>query len=148
MGLDMYLIRKIYLETNNKKLEPLFYKDDEGKLIPVGVDQEKIKEITEDRIYWRKANSIHDWFVRNVQDNNDDCGTYYVTREDLKALFDECEKVLKNPELASTVLPTKSGFFFGNYDYDEDYFEDITYTRNKLKEILDIENDKGYSSSW
>ena len=36
MGLDMFLNRKIYLETNNKKLEPLFYKDNDGNLIPVG----------------------------------------------------------------------------------------------------------------
>ena len=25
--------------------------------------------------YWRKANAIHGWFVRNVQNGKDDCGT-------------------------------------------------------------------------
>lgn len=44
--------------------------------------------------YWRKANAIHAWFVENVQNGVDDCGTYLVTREQLEALKTACETVL------------------------------------------------------
>lgn len=43
--------------------------------------------------YWRKANHIHGWFVENVQDGEDDCGTYEITRAHLQNLLDCCCKV-------------------------------------------------------
>src|SRR4051794_5152402 len=49
--------------------------------------------------YWRKANQIHQWFVANVQDGTDDCGRYYVTREQLAELRDVSQKVLDGTEL-------------------------------------------------
>ena len=36
--------------------------------------------------YWRKANQIHDWFVRNVQSGEDNCRDYHVSREKLEEL--------------------------------------------------------------
>lgn len=49
--------------------------------------------------YWRKANAIHRWFVENVQDGNDDCGEYEVTKEKLEELKDTCLEVLAGCEL-------------------------------------------------
>lgn len=50
--------------------------------------------------YWRKANHIHDWFVKNVQDGEDDCRYHNeVTKEALEELLDVCETVLANSEL-------------------------------------------------
>ena len=49
--------------------------------------------------YWRKANQIHRWFVQNVQQGNDDCGTYYVGREQLMTLRNLCQKVLDSTRL-------------------------------------------------
>lgn len=45
--------------------------------------------------YWRKANQIHNWFVENVQDGENDCGDYIVTKEKLQELLDICVR-LKN----------------------------------------------------
>jgi hypothetical protein len=73
MGLDMYLTRKTYVRWNHRK-------DEE-----VG--------------YWRKANQIHAWFVENVQDGKDDCGDYYVEKEQLAQLLDRCRKVLAASEM-------------------------------------------------
>lgn len=50
-------------------------------------------------ISWRKANAIHQWFVANVQDGNDDCGIYEVSVSDLVKLHDTCKAVLESTEL-------------------------------------------------
>lgn len=50
--------------------------------------------------YWRKANSIHNWFVENVQDGIDDCEYHdEVTKEALEELLDLCNIVLRSCEL-------------------------------------------------
>lgn len=49
----------------------------------------------QDVAYWRKANAIHRWFVKNVQDGEDDCGKYHVTRKQLEELRDCCMKVIE-----------------------------------------------------
>ncbi len=96
MGLDMYLNRKIYVgakyEHNNVKGKIELTKGKSN--IPIKVDLSKVSEITEEVAYWRKANAIHKWFVDNVQDGKDDCGDYYVSREQLQELVDLCKKVL------------------------------------------------------
>lgn len=61
-------------------------------------------------------------------------------------------KVIKNPEVCKKLLPTQEGFFFGSTDYNQFYYEDIVYTRDTLKEILDkhdfAKEDIYYTSSW
>lgn len=50
--------------------------------------------------YWRKANEIHNWFVENIQDGEDDCRYHNeVTKEDLEELMDICHEVLCSCEL-------------------------------------------------
>ena len=62
-------------------------------------------EYGEDRIveeigYWRKANQIHNWFVDNVQDGEDDCDYHKeVAKETLEDLLDICQQVLASCEL-------------------------------------------------
>ena len=49
-------------------------------------------------------------------------------------------------------LPTQEGFFFGSTDYDEHYYDDLVYTKERLNHILEnynLSKDKVYySSSW
>lgn len=45
-------------------------------------------------IYWRKANAVHDWFVRECQDGVDDCVEHDVPREKLIELRDICEEII------------------------------------------------------
>jgi len=99
--------------------------------------------------YWRKANQIHAWFVECCQDGIDNCATYYVGKEDLKALMDRCEDVLLEPDRAEELLPTQSGFFFGDTSYDEYYFSDIKETIEICKWALAQDFDYfEYHSSW
>ena len=103
--------------------------------------------------YWRKANHIHAWFVDKVQDCEDDCDYHNeVSKEDLEDLLDVCQRVLNDHSLADELLPTQSGFFFGSYEYDEYYFDDIKDTIEIIKNVLETTDfDKEmiyYVSSW
>jgi hypothetical protein len=98
--------------------------------------------------YWIKANAIHGWFVRNVQNGVDNCSPYLVTKDKMRNLLMACELVLHNPAMSSTYLPTMSGFAFGSTDYDERYLKYIERTIEILNEAIKDEYDLYYSSSW
>lgn len=110
-------------------------------------------EFSEEIGYWRKANQIHKWFVDKVQDGIDDCEFHReVTEEDLEELINTCREVLETPILAEELLPTQSGFFFGETSYDEYYFDDLKNTieicENALK-TTDFDTQAiYYISSW
>ena len=102
---------------------------------------------------WRKANAIHRWFVENVQQEEDDCGVYEVTYDQLKRLMANVNWVLMFPEQAQGYLPTQAGFFFGSQDYDEYYMEDIILTKQHLREAIRLKEKNPdtrffYCSSW
>ena len=101
--------------------------------------------------YWRKSNQIHNWFVENIQNGNDDCGTYPVTIEQLKELKELCERVINNHDLATELLPTVNGFFFGGTNYDEYYFDDVEHSLSKLDKVINNYTSDDlltYTSSW
>lgn len=99
--------------------------------------------------YWRKANQIHAWFVKNVQGGEDNCGTYAVAREQLEELKEICINVLAVPEMAMELLPPQAGFFFGSTEIDEWYLLDIQNTINIIDRCLNSDFDYfTYSSSW
>ena len=150
MGLDMYLNKHTYVKhwehNGDNNYEVTVTKGGN----PTNIDPKKVKYIIEEAGYWRKANQIHRWFVENVQQGVDNCGDYYVDTDDLEKLLDVCEKVKADHSLADSLLPSTSGFFFGNTEYDEWYFNDIDNTIEILKEALADESDSSYyySSSW
>ena len=182
MGLDMFLwkMKKQQGKTFNEVLELKRKFDNEEitkeqlrpyifhtKLENINYEYDSLfKEV----YYWRKANAIHQWFVDNIQNGNDDCEDYRVTQKDLQILIDTLKEVYnslcnkemvtkkvqdgsieyetkvfkeKDLEIAKQLLPTQEGFFFGSTQYDEYYFEDIKKTLNDLQiinECFDFEN--------
>ena len=116
--------------------------------------------------YWRKANEIHNWFVENVQDGEDDCDYHNeCTKEILEDLLHTCKIVLDScattyrdgqvvidSSVAEELLPRCRGFFFGGDGYDEYYVNDIVDTIKILEEVLattDFETQMVfYRSSW
>jgi hypothetical protein len=115
--------------------------------------QHPLMSITEQVGYWRKANAIHNWFVNNVQDGVDDCAFHNeVTKEYLEELRDICHEVLCNHDLAESLLPTQSGFFFGSTVYDEWYIDDLKKTIDIVDKVLETTNFDThmiyYVSSW
>jgi hypothetical protein len=100
--------------------------------------------------YWRKANQIHEWFVKNVQDGVDNCAYYYVGRDDLEKLLSLCKEALKSDH-PEKVLPTQEGYFFGSTEYDEYYRDDLEDTVKILEKVLALPEEFSeffYHSSW
>lgn len=185
MGLDMFLwkMKKQKGKTFDEVMEIKRKLDNEEIK---GVEKEKLKmymfhtkleninyeydSLFKEVYYWRKANAIHQWFVDNIQNGNDDCEDYRVIQKDLQILIDTLKEVynsLCNKEMvtkkvqdgsieyeikafkeedlekAKELLPTQEGFFFGGTEYDEYYFEQIKDTLNDLQiinECFDFEN--------
>lgn len=86
------LVRKDLVDKMKKDLSIQYYAFDTDKEFPN-------VSIISDIGYWRKANQIHNWFVTNVQDGEDDCGEYEVSKEQLEELLDICREVLAASEL-------------------------------------------------
>lgn len=145
MGLDMYLKGRRYIGFEEH--EELARDIVNGAISDRGLID--INYVEGEAIYWRKANAIHNWFVTNVQDDKDDCGTYNVDRKQLGELAELCDRVIatKDPSL----LPTTSGFFFGDTGYGEHYWETLEFTSQRLHELISDkynEWDFQYHSSW
>jgi len=114
--------------------------------------------------YWRKANAIHAWFIRDQ--GEDDCKPFSVGLEELEDLDHICEKVLTSkadPETCEVLLPPQAGFFFGGTDLAdpltfEAYLDDVKSTREiiarcrrivaSIKERDGIAPDFEYHASW
>lgn len=179
MGLDMYFTKRKYVKNweHDKENKWDITVKHNGNLVE---DKMPIKELVFEAGYWRKANAIHQWFVDNVQDGEDDCKEYFVERELMQELLETINKVLaaselvagdiqngtryengketpimekgkyiKDPTVASELLPTQEGFFFGGTNYDQYYYDDLVNTKAILEEALkDNESDYYYRSSW
>ena len=50
--------------------------------------------------YWRKANAVHGWFVRECANGLDECQEIFVSREQLLKLRSDCNNALANRENA------------------------------------------------
>ena len=161
MGLDMYLRASEYVSRND------WTRNDKGELVdsPNSLFTQIVETLELENIidntgfagmsidlpmgYWRKANQIHNWFVENVQGGEDNCGSYYVTRDQLEELKELCINVLANKELAEDLLPTGAGFFFGSTTYDEYYYGDLNDTIGIITRCLESKFDGfEYQSSW
>ena len=153
MGLDMYLYKKTNLGSSR------WPKDESECAIVIrnGKVDETIKSdrvvgVTEEIMYWRKANHIHKWFVDHCADGEDECQEIYVPHDKLVDLVHACITVVNNHELSEELLPTTSGFFFGSTDYDEWYYESLQEVIDTLLPDLDKgEGDNSYyiyRASW
>ena len=69
--------------------------------------------------YFRKVNCVYRYFEDKLTDE-----TAWVTKDECEDIVKRCSAVLENPDLASELMPTRSGFFFGSTEYDKYYFSD------------------------
>jgi len=127
--------------------------------------------------YWRKANAIHGWFDEKVG-GIEDCEYYEISQEDLADLLDTCHQVresieliegeivngydghgnpiieqgtyIKDTSVCIDLLPVTQGFFFGSYEYDQWYAQDIDDSIMQLTKALEEHTDPTfiYYASW
>lgn len=77
---------------------------------------------SEEVAYWRKANSIHNYFVTKVIKNEDYCGEdYKLTKKDLEDLYNIVIKVLDNIELIDGKV--HNGDFYNGFKFVPNYEE-------------------------
>ena len=162
MGLDMYLRVRDYvnrIEYNETQMprdtdafkEILRITDTEDLVEPGGYAGIHVEIPV---YYWRKANSIHKWFVDNVADGVDDCKPVEFEYTKLEDLLKSIKAVLDDNNLAPEILPTQSGFFFGTEDFDEWYFDTLKATHEDLTELYQRLDSKKkdawlvYEASW
>lgn len=146
MGLDMYLYKRFYINDieNINTNEPIMVNGYEYYLKPCDT-------ITTEVAYWRKANAIHRWFVENCCDSNDDCCEHYVSRLKLEELLNTCKEIMENKNMAEKLLPTQKGFFFGDTEYNDSYYDDIEFTIEQITSVLKTSNRSDYfiyQASW
>lgn len=172
MGLDQYLYARKYVSgtnfssdngqfnmTPNPELDTIL---NSVNLARTDIDSDMPSAMVSVKVYqWRKANAIHEWFVQNVQQGEDNCKDYYVDRTQLEQLLAtlgqalDIQRGLSNgdPDITiEDILPTQSGFFFGSTEYDEWYWQYIEESYDAINNILNNhkldEFDFEYSSSW
>jgi hypothetical protein len=160
MGLDMYLeVRKFVPAHNYKVVDGDYQREfnsdyvnvlEASGLKSVSTDEGVGLSVTSTAIYWRKVNSIHDWFIRVCANGVDECQPIYVSRERLEELFETVSEAIKTKD--ASALPPASGFFFGSTDVDEWYWKDLEYTKRELKLVLDKTKTEDvsfiYQASW
>ena len=143
----------MFLEIRKNEYCSKYYKDEESGLkleLPKDVSRFfsnltnlTVSRTTDYRVgYWRKANAIHNWFLENCAardkwaDPIDDCRPIEIPVEKLEELLDDCKKVLEDKSLATELLPTTDGFFFGSTEYDDWYFDDIEDTIDIIEPVI------------
>ena len=102
MGLDSYLKCKVYVGAKYHKTRGnikvskryLVSGNDDFKDY-ITYPSKNISSIIYEVGYWRKSNWIHKWFVDNVQDGEDNCEEYKVSKEQLLELKGICVELLK-----------------------------------------------------
>jgi len=113
MGLDMYLYAEKYVHNRDYTTED---KDEAVyKAILTASNMDTLPSpdfggvtISKCIGYWRKANAIHGWFVRELADGVDECQRISVAREDLINLRNDCVNALakRNEAVETTALNT------------------------------------------
>ena len=94
MGLDMFLNATCYILNESPSTEI-------SNLVGIPFPNAEVREITVTVMSWRKANAIHNWFITNCGNDEDDCQPIPVSIDRLTKLRNLCKRVLDH----STLIP-------------------------------------------
>lgn len=153
MGLDSYLYRHTYVKNyhgDNKHKVTVTINGEERK----DVKPERVAYIVEEVGYWRKFHELHQWFVDNCGDGEDDCKPVYVDNEKIKELIKVLENTKKSFNKNHLTGKVKVLTPIQNYDYFLRDVEDaIKFFKDLIKE--EEKNNKNnlfgdfyYRGSW
>ena len=141
MGLDMYLKQDIYIgaKYEHRKVTGVCDIKIPGEKINIPFD--RISSIEVDIAYWRKANHIHHWFTKDL----DDDVRVEMKGEKILELVEDCKKVLESLEGQNVVDKVKVGTTYETVhtivdgeDIDEIISNMIKNEIDKNKEFISI----------
>jgi len=120
MGLDMYLYAEKYVSSYDyetidgemTRRDNLMY---DRIIESAGLTNLPSAEYGSARVtkcvgYWRKANAIHGWIIRNLANGVDECQRIRMSREDLIKLRDDCVNALSNRSEAVEIREGANGY--------------------------------------
>lgn len=149
MGLDMYL----YIKGNDDEMIGYWRKANQihrwfvencgggvDECQPIPVSREDLNSLLS------TTQSVLD----NVKLVDGKVSNGYILDENGQREVIEDGKVIEDPLLAHTLLPTTSGFFFGSTGYNEWYVEDLKDTVQILQDALSKYPEESfvYQASW
>lgn len=82
--------------------------------------------------YFRKVNFLLPFF-----EYGENCSRLEIDGYKIDELLVKCKQVLEDHSLAEELLPTQGGFFFGNTEYNDWYFDDVKEVYDKFSEIAE-----------
>ena len=161
MGLDMYLYADKYVSRKDYNKEQGDYNYADNPVFAQIVALLNAESIVDNEWsgmsvsvpvgYWRKANQVHGWIVNNCAGGVDECQRIYISKSKAEELVEICKQVIKNPSLANDLLPPQAGFFFGSYEVDEWYLNDLERTVEIFSKLLadeELATSIYYQASW
>ena len=175
MGLDMYMSKKTYVKQwSHNKPEDQFNVDIKKGGEPFSpIKKERVSYVVEEVAYWRKFNALHNWFVNECGDGEDNCQEIYIgeklpelleTLYEVKEVYENSPKkkvqvksgwsngeetfyeveVPEDTDTLDDLFPTASGFFFGGTEYDEYYIEQVNETIELIEGLLKEDENGDY----
>lgn len=130
MGLDMYLYAEKHFSSASsdfvKKFPEYAKEAKQYELIVQGSGMDSLPNpeyggatVSKCVGYWRKANAIHGWIVRNLADGVDECQRIFMSREDIVKLRDSCVKALGDRDNALPIKEPKTITMKDNGDEEQ-----------------------------
>ena len=135
----------------------------------MGLDQYIYKTRRDEIAYFRKVNFLQGYFENKYPDKNLNCEYVRIQKEDVEDIIERCNNILehvtfsedkslegviwspKAVEIAKKEMPIKEGFFYGSYEYDSWFFDDVKEVKEVFEKILketDFDEDTIEYSCW
>lgn len=109
-------------------------------------DQEVWDQIEE---VWRGRKENHiQAFMEDKVGAVENCQYLFLNKSNIANLVGRLAAVSKMHDMASELLPTQEGFFFGGTEYDDWYFQDVERELKEFTEILDTWDDDRVYAYW
>lgn len=98
----------------------------------------KTRRDTEELGYFRKVNFLVSYFFSSDYSDYDNCRPLEISKEECEELVDRCKTVLekRDTNVSEELLPPVGGFFFGNTDIDDYYYEDVAEVKKVFEEKI------------
>lgn len=104
----------------------------------MGLDQfilVKKKQSTEQMVFeqFRKVNCLQGYFENKYHIEN--CQEFPIEKHMVEEILSLTEQVLAEPNKGKELFPIQLGFFYGNYEYNDYYIDDVRETYDAFKRL-------------